>query len=146
MREVLSRLVLSQDSKGSQSAKTTKLTADNKALQQQVDKLGGKRKALEAEVLSLQNKVKKVETEMIQKKKSYNTKLTEFEAEKSTWETKFKQFDNELRRKDQTINKYCEIIQGGVPKDATVANSVEIVGELPKPGTKFYGSGEVCIC
>lgn len=144
LSELVTRLIMTQDSKGANNARTNKLVTDNKNLQSHVDKLTSKKRAGDQELLNLQARVKKLEGELADRKKNFASKQSEFEAEKSTWENKYKQFNNELRKKDNVLKKYSELSSTGALKDAHVVNSVEVVGELNKSNqNKFYGANEV---
>lgn len=135
---------MSQDSKGANNARVTKLATDNKNLQAQIEKLNAKKKVADQEVTTLTSRMKKIETELADRKKHFAAKQSEFEAEKSTWENKFKQFNNELRKKDNVLKKYNEMGGTTTPKDAHVINTVEVIGDVGKANqSKFYGANEV---
>jgi hypothetical protein len=143
--ELINRVVLSQDKGGASVARLTKLNADYKILQTQLEKVNARKKVADQEIQMLGGKVKKLENEMAEKKKIYANKLAEFEAEKSTWDNKYKQFGNELRKKDNLIKKYTDMLDtphSKDPKDSRVINGVEIIGDLSRPGNKFYGPNE----
>lgn len=142
LSELLNRVVLSQDKGGANVARLNKLTADYKILQTQLEKVNAKKKVGEQEIQMITSKVKKLENDIAEKKKNYANKLAEFEAEKSTWDNKYKQFGNELRKKDNVIKKYTEMVENPIPKDSRVINGIETIGDLSKPGNKFYSSNE----
>jgi DNA repair exonuclease SbcCD ATPase subunit len=140
--ELISKIVLGQDAKGSSTAKVNKLQNDLKLQSAQLEKIVTKKRAAEQEVASLTAKNKRLESELAERKKTFATKQTEFENEKATWENKYKLFNNELKKKDNVIKKYSEI-SGASTKDGNVINNLEVVGEFTKPDSKFYGSSEV---
>lgn len=142
LSELLNRVVLSQDKGGASVARLTKLNADYKILQTQLEKVNAKKKVADQEIQMLGTKVKKLENEMAEKKKAYDNRLAEFEAEKSTWDNKYKQFGNELRKKDNVIKKYTEMLENPLSKDTRAINGVEVIGDLTRPGSKFYGPNE----
>lgn len=135
-------IVHGQDAKGNSSVKVAKLQNDLKIQISQNEKLNAKKRLADQEITTLTAKVKKLESDLAEKKKMYQTKSAELDTEKTTWENKNKFFTNEIKKKEAIIKKLSESA-ASIPRDATVINSPEVVGDFVKQGSKFYGSSEV---
>jgi hypothetical protein len=141
LNDMINRLMLQQDNKGISTQKVSKLELEIKNLKTQLEKSNAKKRVLEGENTSLNARVKKLENELADRKKVFQTKEKEFENEKAIWDNKYKQWSNENKKKDNIIAKLSSMntSQG---KETTVVNSLEVIGEVTRPGPRFYGSAD----
>lgn len=141
LNDLINRLMLQQDNKGNSSQKVAKLEAEVKNSKSQLEKATAKKRVLEGENTGLNARVKKLENELADRKKNFQIKEKEFESEKAVWDSKFKHWNNENKKKDNII-KGLGSIHTNPGKDTTVVNSMEVIGEVTRPGPRFYGPAD----
>ena len=142
LSDLLNRIIIGQDNKGSNATSLKKITADYKALQTQLEKVTAKKKSADQEIVTLNSKIKRLESDLAEKKKNFQAKEKDFESEKLTWENKYKQYNAELKKKDNIIKKFHEIQQPNPSKHQQEINQATVVGEMLKQSGKVYGNSE----
>lgn len=142
LNDLINRLMLQQDNKGVSSQKVAKLETEIKNLKTQLEKSNTKKRVLEGENTGLNARVKKLENELADRKKIFQTKEKEFENEKAIWDSKYKHWSNENKKKDNIISRLSSMSNPNLGKDTTVVNTVEVIGEVTRPGPRFYGPAD----